>query len=81
MQLVISPGGEVRCVYSETIDLRCLGSVSIRRASHVEPADGGQWFADLTPVGGPVLGPFDHRTQALSAEQVWLDEHWLLIAK
>lgn len=77
MQLVISRGGEVRCVYSETIDLRRLGSLFIRRASHVEPREDGRWFADLTPVGGPVLGPFDLRTDALSAEQTWLDEHWL----
>jgi len=77
MNLVISPGGEVRCIYSEEIDLRSLGPLSIRRASHVEPSDDGRWLADLGPVGGPVLGPFDLRTEALAAEHTWLEVHWL----
>lgn len=35
----------------------------------------GRWWADLTPVAGPVLGPFDSRAQALQAESDWLQEH------
>lgn len=77
MDLVISPEGEVRCVYDETIDLHVLGTMSIQRASHVEPSPDGRWRADLSPVYGPVLGPFDRRTQALTAERQWLDAHWL----
>ncbi|WP_242687916.1 hypothetical protein [Alienimonas californiensis] len=42
------------------------------RASHVEPADGGVWTADLSPSGGPVLGPFPLRSEALTAEADWL---------
>jgi len=34
-----------------------------------------KWFADLLPSGGPVLGPYDTRDDALAAEVVWLDEH------
>ena len=30
------------------------------------------WWADLTPVGGPVLGPFHERDVALAAELTWL---------
>ena len=30
------------------------------------------------PVGGPVLGPFDRRSEALEAERAWLEAHWLL---
>ena len=41
MQLVIDPGGVVRCLYEEAIDLSALGAVSIRRASHVEPTTTG----------------------------------------
>ncbi len=37
----------------------------------------GRWHADLSPVGGPVLGPFGQRSAALAAETSWLDEHWL----
>jgi hypothetical protein len=77
MHLVVNPQGEARCIYSEEIDLRTLGSLTIRRASHVEPSDDGRWLADLSLVGGPVLGPFDLRTEALSAEVSWLEQHWL----
>lgn len=77
MQLVIDPCGQVRCLYSETIDLAALGSLSIERGSHVEPNEAGQWLADLSPVGVPCLGPFTKRSEALAAEQTWLEEHWL----
>ena len=77
MELVITPTGEVRCVYDEKIDLHQLGPLTIERASHVEPTADGRWSADLSPVGGPVLGPFDLRTAALQTEQQWLAAHWL----
>ena len=77
MQLVIELGGGIRCIYDESLDLTALGNPAIRRASHVEPDQQGRWFADLAPVGGPVLGPFGHRSQALDAEQQWLVRHWL----
>lgn len=78
MQILISPSGTVRCVYAETIDLRRLGRVQIRRGSHVEPTDDGHWTADLSPVNGPTLGPFASRKQALAAELAWLNKNWLL---
>ena len=81
MQLVITPDGAVRCIYGESIDLHCLGSPNIMRASHVEPAGDGRWIADLGPVGGPKLGPFDSRSQALAAENCWLEAHWLIPAR
>lgn len=77
MQLVIEPGGVVRCIYGEEIGLHALGSPAISRASQVEPDDEGRWRADLAPVGGPVLGPFDRRSDALRAERRWLEERWL----
>ncbi len=77
MQLVIQPGGVVRCVYDEAIDLAQLGRMTVERASHVEPDAYGQWLADLAPVGGPVLGPFPRRSAALAAEVAWLRRHWL----
>jgi len=80
MQLVITPQGQVRCIYGETIDLTQLGELSIRRASFVEPDSGGQWLADLAPINGPLLGPFSSRSQALLAEVQWLLEHWLTTA-
>jgi len=77
MQLVIDPGGEVRCLYEESIDLRGLGPLTISRASHVEPTADGRWTADLSPVQGPILGPFGKRSEALDAELAWLEGHWL----
>ncbi|MHB8866446.1 MAG: hypothetical protein ACYC6N_29010 [Pirellulaceae bacterium] len=43
----------------------------------MEPDPPGRWHADLSPVGGPVLGPFRWRADALQAECCWLNEHWL----
>ena len=77
MQLVIHSGGAVRCVYSEDIDLAALGSPAITRASHVEPDQHGRWWADLSPMNGPKLGPFPVRSEALAAEHAWLKTHWL----
>ena len=77
MNIVIAPDGTVRCVYGEAVDLRSLGHVEVRRASCVEPDGQGRWSADLSPMGGPVLGPFGRRSGALAAESRWLDEHWL----
>ena len=74
MQMVIDAHGQVRCLYGEAIDLRCLGELTIRRASHVEP-EGNGWYADLSPVNGPILGPFFQRSQALQAERLWIEQH------
>ena len=77
MRLVIEPGGRVRCLYGEAVDLASLGVLSIRRASHVEPDREGTWWADLSPLGGPRLGPFAQRSLALAAEATWLERNWL----
>jgi hypothetical protein len=77
MNLVFEPSGVIRCLYGEVLDLHQLGHLRIQRASHVEPDEHGQWWADLSPVNGPHLGPFARRTEALSAEIAWLEEHWL----
>jgi hypothetical protein len=76
MQLVISPVGNIRCIYGEEMDLAIFGLPQIRRASHVEPTADGQWEADLSPVIGPILGPFASRSDALAAEVAWLQQHW-----
>jgi hypothetical protein len=77
MQLLVECDGSVRCLYDEAIDLSSLGPLSITRASHVQPDATGHWWADLSPVGGPQLGPFDRRSEALDAERFWLEQHWL----
>ena len=77
MQLVIDPTGEVRCVYDEALSLAELGRLTIARGSQVEPSEAGLWTADLSPVGGPLLGPFTTRSEALTAERAWLELNWL----
>jgi hypothetical protein len=72
MELVVGVDGGVRCIYDETLDLRELGRLSITRASHVEPDSAGNWWADMGLSGGPVLGPFKTRGEALAAERGWL---------
>lgn len=78
MNLIIETNGLVRRIYGEEIALDALGPPRISRASHVEPDASGRWLADLSPVGGPMLGPFDQRSEALEAEVAWLEENWLL---
>ena len=77
MQLVIDPTGSMRCLYDETLPLADFGRLTISRGSIVEPTEAGHWTADLSPVGGPLLGPFATRSQALDAEREWLEAHWL----
>ena len=57
------------------------GAGTIRRASHVEPTPRGLWGADLSPVDGPMLGPFRTRQEALDAERVWLNENYLGVSQ
>ena len=69
-------GGVLRFVYADDLaPLLDLGSAVVTRASHVEPAPTGGWTADLAPSGGPLLGPFHLRAEALDAERKWLWEH------
>ena len=77
VELVIDPAGTATCLYTEDLDLAQLGEVRVRRASHCEPDEYGQWWADLAPVAGPKLGPFTKRSEALAAKVAWLRQHWL----
>jgi hypothetical protein len=72
MELVVGCDGVARCIYAEALDLREIGKLQITRASHVEPDAEGYWWADMGPSGGPVLGPYGSRTEALEAEREWL---------
>ena len=73
MHLVIDPRGVVHCLYDETIGLSVLGRLTNRRASRVEPDARGRWWALLTPVGRPCLGPFGRRSEALAPERARLE--------
>jgi hypothetical protein len=77
MDLFITTDGNTRCLYDDLISLAFLGEITIRRASHVDPDGDGNWWADLAPSSGPVLGPFTTRGDALRAETEWLIIHVL----
>ena len=71
--LVITPGGELRFIYNDDLQpMLGLGSPNVTRASFVEPTADGQWTADMSPVGGGVLGPYRLRSEALADEVAYL---------
>ena len=74
IELVVGVDGTVKCIYDEALELHEMGKLQITRASHVEPDAEGYWWADMEPSGGPALGPFRSRTEALGAERRWLME-------
>ena len=72
--IIITPSGNARHIYNDKLQELgdALGSSTTKRASHVEPA-GNKWTADLSPVDGPVLGPYDTRAEALYWEVDYLE--------
>jgi hypothetical protein len=75
--VIIMPSGSLRMIHDDRFDPRNIGVISIKRGSHVEPTKDGRWTADLHLVGGPVLGPFQKRSESITAELAWLQQHWL----
>jgi len=47
----------------------------------LDPIDPNLFWADLSPVGGPVLGPFAEYKAAINAEIAWLKRHNLPLAE
>lgn len=85
MDMMFSPDGTCRFIYSDVavgIARESLSDrITTRRASHVEPTPEGLWEADMSPVGGPTLGPFTERGAALAAEVQWLEANAVPIPK
>jgi hypothetical protein len=79
ISLAIKPDGSIAAIHNDAlVTLYDEGETTIRRASHVEPIDGGEqvnWVADLSPVNGPKLGPYRLRSDALQAEVDWLERN------
>lgn len=72
----IDTEGHMTFIWSDKLQpLFAAGTGTIARASHVEPTPDGEWTADMGPVGGPVLGPYPVRGEALAAEVKWLNEN------
>jgi len=88
MKLRITPNGCIRGLWSDDVQLRHLGTLKVRRASHVEFDDRQQcWFVrEAQPVGrlrrwlqwllkrptGRVL----HRAASRSLALIWEHEHF-----
>ena len=77
MKLIVEGNGSFRFIYDDALmELTGdIGEFQVKRASHVEPkqcADKTVWYADMSPVDGPTLGPFYTRAEALEAERSWL---------
>ncbi len=66
--LRIEPTGDVRCLYSEVLDLSDLGPVTIRRASLVEWDERLRAWTVTLPDGAFLGGPFMTRSQAVAFE-------------
>ena len=77
MKITVDRHGILRTIYSEGLDLCALGKVVIKRASQVEPDTLGLWWADMALSGGPNIGPFVKRSEAVAAEVAWLENHSL----
>lgn len=75
MIIVVGPDG-IKFIHDDNLmaALKGLGPARTKRASHVEP-EGENWTADMAPVGGPRLGPYATRGEALAAEFRYLVEH------
>jgi hypothetical protein len=74
--IFVRPDGTVEFLYEDGLrSLLELGRATIARASHLEPTPDGRWTADLSPRGGPLVGPFVLRQEALDAEREWLERH------
>lgn len=75
IDLIIEADGTVSFIHNDDAAASFgTATMQISRASHVEPTHDGRWTADLDPIGGPVLGPFARRQEALDAEVAWLRE-------
>jgi len=80
MKIRISSHGQIRFIYKDALlPLINKGISVIKRASSVEPNLNGQWEADMKACGGPKLGPFNLRDDALKAEVKWLEENGMPI--
>lgn len=73
--ILIDQDGDLEFIWDDELAfVLAEGKADIRRASQVEPV-GSQWEADMSPSGGPSLGLFDLRQDAIAAEITWLQDN------
>ncbi|MCC7421818.1 MAG: hypothetical protein IT428_16185 [Planctomycetaceae bacterium] len=74
--IVIGEQGGMRFIWQDDLaPMLALGKPNVERVSRVEPDEKGRWWAILEPVGGPTLGPFTLRGDAIAAEIEWLEKN------
>lgn len=73
MGVYISPDGTLRFVWDDKLQiLTDLGQCNSVRVSDVESI-GSRWYADLRRIGGPRLGPFALRSDAIRSEVQYIE--------
>ena len=78
IELLIDLSGDVRCLYTEVIDLSQLGELHVERASHVEFDDENQTWTVRLPNNGKVIGTgFKSRRDAINHEVEHLNKFYL----
>ena len=76
--LTIDENGNGKAIYSDELaDYFAATGAKITRASSVEPGLDGKWTVDLTVSGGPIIGGFRLRDDALKYEVEWLNKNYL----
>ncbi len=74
VELLVQPDGNIRCLYTDLIDLSALGTLHVNRASHVEFNDSDQtWSVRLADTGEVIGKGFKTRTEALEFEVNYLN--------
>ena len=79
-QALLAPLGDVQIRRASRVEpTDNLASTALRwlEEHHTGELPPNVWWADLTPVDGPVLGPFNTRDYALKEEIEWLQTHGL----
>ena len=66
--LRIEPTGDIKCLYSEMLDLADLGTVTVHRASLVEWDERLRAWTVTLPDGTFLGGPFTNRSEAVNFE-------------
>jgi hypothetical protein len=75
--IAISQEGVATFVWSDDLaKLKTEGECKIERVSNVEPNEQSEWMADMMLIGGPILGPFETRQEAIDAELRYIRERF-----
>lgn len=71
LKVTFDTDGTGHCLYGELIDLRAVGTLECRRASHIEFDAGSQQWQVLTPDRGTVLFSSPFRREC----ETWEHDH------